>query len=176
MKKIHSVLFILFFIVAFLLDSCGKACIEARYTLENAGLLIDFFNEDNNQYFYPEDTTLSPYQIDSLRIKDSEGNLLQSDYTLALDPRNPLKKFNEAYVYPIFIDISDRGSYNNEQTKLIYLRYNNNTFDTLKLTFKAKKEKCGSLFQYIRIYYKDNLLLEDNNSLGPFVITLNHKQ
>lgn len=175
MKKIILIL-PFFFIGIVLVNSCSKPCIEARFTLENAGLLIDFFNENNNQYFYPEDTSLSPYHIDSLTIKDSKENLLQADYTLNLDPRNPLKKFNEVFVHPIFIDADDEVSYNNEQTKLIYLKYNSNTFDTLKITFRAKKEKCGNLFQYIKIYYQDNLLLEDNNTLGPFVFTLNHKQ
>lgn len=174
MKNLFLI-FLFFLITTLLINSCGKLCIESRFTLENAGLLIDFFNENNNQYFYPEDTSLSPYHIDSLRIKDSKGNSLQTDYTLNLDPRNPLKRFNEINIYPIFIDADDEVSYNNEQTKLIYLKYNSNTFDTLKLTFKAKKEKCGNLFQFIKIYYKGDLLLENHNTLGPFVFTLNHK-
>jgi len=174
MKKI--ILILPFFFIAILLtNSCGKTCIESRFTLENTGLLIDVFNEYNNQYFYPEDTSLSPYNIDSLTIKDSKENLLQVHYTMNVDPRNPLKKFKEVNIYPIFIDADDDGSYNNEQTKLIYLKYNSSIFDTLKLTFKAKKEKCGNLFQYIKIYYKGDLLLERNNTLGPFVFTLNHK-
>jgi hypothetical protein len=174
MKKIYLIFTFLFLIAIFLLNSCIKPCIESRLSIEGAGLVVNFFNTGNNEYFYPENTSLSPYKIDSLRVKDSKENLLRTDYQLNLDPRNPLTKFNVVDIYPIFITTDDQAAYDREQTKFIYIKYNYNTFDTLKLVFKARKEKCGNNFEYLKIYYKNILLLENHNNLGPFVFTLNH--
>ncbi len=53
--------------------NCGKPCIESR-GIEGAGLTITFFHIANNEYFYPVNTSISPFNIDSLRVKDSQGH------------------------------------------------------------------------------------------------------
>lgn len=154
--------------------SCNKLCSGYRVSIESAGLIINFFNTANNEYFYPENKNLSPYNIDSLTIRDSKENLLQTDFQLNQDPRNPLKRINVVEEYPIFTDSSDDQAFNKEEIKFLYIKYNYNTLDTLKLIFKAKKQKCGNVFEYLKVYYKDSLLLNSKNTTDAFIITLNH--
>ena len=145
------------------ISGCIKPCIESR-GIEGAGLTITFFSIANNEYFYPENLNLSPYKIDSLRVKDSNGKSLNTPHHLDQDPVNPLKRFSVVDIYPIFIPDDDAAAYNSEQTKFIYIKYNYNTFDTLKLVYKTKKEKCINNYEYIKAYYK-NALLQDSYNL-----------
>lgn len=161
-------------ILILLFISCGKPCIESR-GIEGAGLTIIFFNTDNNEYFYPENKNLSPYNIDSLRTKDSNGKLLTTPYQYDQDTINPLQKFNVVDIYPIFIPGDDQAAYDSEQTKFIYIKYNYNTFDTLKLVYKTKKEKCANKYEYLKAYYKNNLIAESYNSYSQgLLFTLKH--
>ncbi len=157
MKKILLALYI-----TNLLYGCGKPCFETR-GIEGAGLTITFFHTANNEYFYPVNTRLSPFNIDSLRVKDSKGNLLRTPYQVNSDPVNPLKGFYVVDIYPIFIPSEDQAAFDGEQTKYIYIKYNYNTFDTLKLVFKARKEKCINNYEYVKAYYKNTLLAESYN-------------
>jgi hypothetical protein len=50
-----------------------------------------------------------------------------------------------------------------EKTKYVYLQYNFNTADTLKLVYKAKKTKCIDVYQYLNIFYRDTLLASVTN-------------
>lgn len=169
MRKIY-----LFAILLIFLFSCLNPCLESR-GIEGAGLTITFFNTANNEYFYPENTNLSPYKIDSLRVKDSKGNLLRTPYQLNSDPRNPLFRIYVVDIYPIFIPSDDEAAYNSEQTKFIYIKYNYNTFDTLKLVYKAKHEKCANKYEYLKAYYRNNLIGETYNSYSQgLLFKLNH--
>lgn len=153
---------------------CGKPCIEPR-GIEGAGLTITFFNIANNEYFYPENTNLSPYGIDSLRVRDSQGHLLNTPYQRNSDPANPLKAFYVVGIYPIFIPQEDQAAFDSEQTKYIYIKYNYNTFDTLKLVYKAKKEKCANKYEYLKAYYRNALISESYNSYSQgLLFKLNH--
>ena len=160
MKKILPVL-----IFAILFWGCGKPCIESR-GIEGAGLTITFFHIANNEYFYPVNTITypSPYKLDSLTVKDSQGHLLRSLSQVNSDPVNPLKGFYVVGIYPIFIPSEDQVAFDNEQTKYIYIKYSYNTFDTLKLVYKAKKEKCANKYEYLKAYYKNALISESYNS------------
>lgn len=168
MKKILLALF-----TATLLCECGKPCFETR-GIEGAGLTITFFHIANNEYFYPENTNLSPFNIDSLQVKDSKGNLLRNPSSLDQDPLNPLKRFYMVSIYPIFMPIDDQAAFETEQTKYIYIKYNHNTFDTLKIVFKARKEKCINNFEYVKAYYKNTLLAESYNKPQGLLFKLNH--
>jgi hypothetical protein len=170
--KNYFLLFTFFFSLLFI--SCGKPCIESR-GIEGAGLTISFFNTSNNEYFYPENTNLSPYSIDSLRVKDSNGQLLTTPYQINSDPRNVLFGIYEVGIYPIFIPSDDQAAYEREQTKYIYIKYNYNTFDTLKLVYKASKEKCANKYEYLKAYYKNTLISETYNSYSQgLLFTLKH--
>lgn len=172
--KNNSPFFILLLSISALLNSCGKPCIEPR-GIEGAGLTIVFFNTVNNEYFYPENTNLSPFDIDSLRVKDSNGKLLRTPYHLKQDSVNGLKKFHIPTIYPIFIPSDDQAAFESEQTKYIYIKYNYNTFDTLKLVFKSKKEKCANKYEYLKAYYKNSLIAESYNSYSQgLFFTLKH--
>ena len=157
-----------------LLFSCGKPCIESR-GIEGAGLTITFFRTSNNEYFYPVNTSLSTFSIDSLRVKDSQGHLLTTPYKVNSDPINPLKGFYVVDIYPIFIPSDDQAAFDSEQTKYIYIKYNYKTFDTLKLVYKAKKEKCANMYEYLKAYHKNALISESYNSYSQgLLFKLNH--
>lgn len=170
MKKI---LFGIFTIA--LISACGKPCIEPK-GVESAALAITFFNTQNTEYFYPENTITypSPFKLDSLRVKDSQGHLLRTPYQLKSDPVNPLKGFYVVDIYPIFIPQDDQAAFESEQTKYIYIKYNYNTFDTLRLVYKAKKEKCINNYEYVKVYYENSLLAERYNYPRGLVFTLYH--
>lgn len=159
--------------ITIILSGCTKPCIESR-GIEGAGLTIHFFNTANNEYFYPENKNLSPYNIDSLRVKDSKGKQLRTPYQLNSDPRNSLFGIYVVDIYPIFIPEDDQAAYDSEQTKFIYIKYNHNTFDTLKLVYKAKKEKCINNYEYIKAYYRNALLQESYNLPNGLRFTLKH--
>jgi len=85
--------------------------------------------------------------------------LFRTPYQQNSDPINPLKGFQLVEIYPIFIPKDDQASYNNELTKFIYIKFNYNTFDTLKIVYKAKKGKCINSFEYLKAYYRNSLLV-----------------
>lgn len=173
--KNYSSIFFVLFVSLVLFISCSRICIEPR-GIQSAALVIKFFNAINNQYIYPEDNNLSPFNTDSLQVKDSNGRLLTTSFNLDQDSINPLRRYYLVNIYPIFIPSDDDGSYNSEKSKDIYIRYNYQTFDTLKLVYKAKKEKCADLYQYLKVYYKNNLIGEAYNSNGQgFVFSLKHR-
>ncbi len=161
-------------LIIILFCRCGKPCIEPR-GIEGAGLTITFFSIANNEYFYPANTSLSPFNIDSLQVRDSHENLLNTPYQINSDPVNPLKGFYVPTIYPIFIPQDDKIAFESEQTKYIYIKYNYNTFDTLKLVYKAKKEKCANKYEYLKAYYKNDLIAETYNSYSQgLLFKLNH--
>lgn len=166
MKKITIVTLLFLFL------GCDKPCIESR-GIEGAGLTITFFHTGNNEYFYPENESLSPYHIDSLRVTDSQGHLLTTPNQINSDPNNPLRGIYVVGIYPIFIPSADQGAFSTEQTKLIYIKYNYNTFDTIKLVYKARKDKCANNYQYLKAYYKSTLIGETDRPQG-LLFTLNH--
>ncbi|CAN5762315.1 hypothetical protein BH11BAC3_BH11BAC3_13170 [soil metagenome] len=170
MKKNNVAIILLLIVIA----GCNRPCVEPR-GIEGAGLNITFFNTANNEYFYPENTTLSPYSIDSLRIKDSYGNLLTTPHKINQDPANPLKRFYVVDIYPIFIPTYDQAAYETEQVKFIYIKYNFNTYDTIKLVYKARKEKCANSYEYLKAYYKNALIGETYHSYSQgLLFNLNH--
>lgn len=136
-------------------------------------MTIDFFNKSANQYFYPENKSLSYYNIDSLKVVDSKGNRLTTPYQPKQSALNPLEAFYSVTVYPIFIPEQDTAAFRIEQAKDIFIRYNYNTYDTIHLVYKAKRTKCINAYEYIKAYYQGVLLAEDDRPSG-LVFKLTH--
>ncbi|NTS42503.1 MAG: hypothetical protein EOO10_08485 [Chitinophagaceae bacterium] len=153
---------------------CIRPCIEPR-GIEGAGLTIKFFHTANDQYFYTENPNLSPFRLDSLKILDSRGKLLNTPTGIDQDHRNPLRKIYTVGIYPIFIPSDDEEAFNSEQSKWIYIYYNRTTSDTLKLVYKARKEKCANKYEYLKAYHREQLVGEIYNSYHENLeFTLNH--
>jgi hypothetical protein len=151
-----------------LLSSCRNGwpgCVEPR-GIEGAGLTISFINAANNEYFYLEFPLAYPsiYKLDSLRVKDSNGNILTTPSQINQDPINGLKRFYVVAIYPIFIPGDDDAAYINEQSKTIFIKYNHNIYDTIKLVYKAARERCANKYEYLKAYYRGNLIAESYNS------------
>jgi hypothetical protein len=169
MKKIFQLnvmkTIVSFAVIVTLFYSCRKPCDEVR-GIEGAGLNITFINSLNNEYFYPELPAIYPsiYKLDSLKVKDSNGKILRTPGQLNQDAINAFKKYYVVEIYPIFIPGDDAAAFNSEQTKTIFIKYNYNTYDTLKLVYKTVKEKCANKYAYLKAYYKGNLISETYNS------------
>lgn len=163
--------YLIYLCICSLLCHCTP-CTESR-GIEGAGLTIDFFDKAANQYFYPENKSLSPFNIDSLKVIDSRGNRLTTPYQLNQSTLNPVERFYVTSIYPIFIPQQDTAAFRVEQTKDIFIRYNHNTYDTIRLVYKAKKLKCINAFEYLRAYHRGVLLAEGDRPSG-LVFKLNH--
>ena len=163
--------YLIYLVFYFVLCQCTP-CVESR-GIEGAGLTIDFFDRAANQYFYPEIKTRSPYNIDSLKVIDSKGNRLTTPYQPKQSALNPLEAFYSVDIYPIFIPQQDTAAFRGEQTKDIFIRYNHNTYDTIRLVYKAKKTKCINAFEYLRAYHRGVLLAQGDRPSG-LVFKLNH--
>jgi hypothetical protein len=162
------------FIIFILHAGCGKPCVEPR-GIEGAGLTITFFNTQNNNYFYPFDTLAfpSPFKIDSLKVRDSNGKILRTPYQLNNDASG--KSFFVVDIYPIFITEDDGIAFEREMSKTIYLRYKYNAFDTIQLVYKAKKEKCANKYEYLKAFRHNKLIGETYNTYSQgLVFTLNY--
>ncbi len=151
---------------------CVKPCHHVK-GLASASLTVNFFHQSNNEYFYPSDYWTSPFSKDSLMISDSQGYILRHSYSLNESPVNPLKKFYVIGLGPIFDIQLDKNAFNVESTKFIYIKYNHNTSDTLKLVFKAKKTECADAYDYLKVYRQNNLIASTSDDTG-IVFTLNH--
>jgi hypothetical protein len=165
-----------FVITILLLVSCRKPCEEVR-GIEGAGLNITFVNSANNEYLYPELPVVYPsiYKLDSLRVKDSNGKILTTPSQLKSDPINPLKAYYIVEIYPIFNPSDDVAAFDSEQSKTIFIKYNYNSFDTLKLVYKAAKAKCANKYEYLKAYFKGNLIAESYNTYSEALnFKINH--
>jgi hypothetical protein len=79
-------------------------------------------------------------------------------------------------IYPIFISEDDQAAFETEQSKQIYIRYNYITYDTIRIVYKAKKEKCANMYEYLKAYYKEKLIGEAYNSYSQgLLFKLNYR-
>ncbi|XVJ66298.1 MAG: hypothetical protein HEQ40_09140 [Lacibacter sp.] len=170
MQKLLS-LFIIFIFSA----GCSRICQDTKGA-DAAGLTITFFNTQNNRYFYPTDTLAypSPFKIDSLKVRDSNGRILRTPYQTNNDVVLG-RGFYVVGIYPIFIAEDDAMAFEKEVSKTIFLQYNHNTFDTIKLVYKAKKSKCADFYEYLKAYRRNQLISETYNSYSDgLLFTLNY--
>ena len=169
MKK----LFVIFFILL-LFNSCTKPCEDLK-GLESSALLVYPFNLSMANYFYPQDEFRSSFKKDSLQVINEDGRRFPNiSFILVTDPRNVLEAFYAIKISPAFIIPDDNSAFDTEKTRMIYLKYNYNTADTLTLVFKAKKTKCDrSTYEYLKVYHRNILIKSVSNDNGTD-FTLNH--
>lgn len=115
-----------------------------------------------DNYFYPDNESLSPFRRDSLKVINEDGQVFtRISFGLTSDPRNPLKAFYKVGIAPAFIIPDDNTAFTTEKTRKIYLKYNYNTSDTLTLVFKAKNGRCDmSEYEYLKIYHRNVLIAQ----------------
>jgi hypothetical protein len=58
--------------------------------------------------------------------------------------------------------------------KNIYLQYDPNTIDTIRIALQATYNECHRYFRYYRAFYRGSLVAEQTNSSEGLGFTLNH--
>ena len=162
--------------ISSLFINCNKplGCAESR-GLETLSLAISIFNAATNSYMYPREEFQSSFKRDSLQVFNEDGKKFNFvSFGLALDPRNNLNGYYGINISPAFIIPDDNDAFNHEKSRKIYLQYDYNSRDTLTLTFRAYKDKCGKgQYEYLKVYHRGALVSSvDYTYYTSF--TLNH--
>jgi hypothetical protein len=161
-----KLLIIINVLLSFFFLSCGKAKYHCGETagVERSGVGISFYSVPNSKYMYTNVPFYSLYNKDSLVIRDQDGvkiSLLISSNIDNKDPNNPIGYYIFGLT-PIYNSSTDAVAFNQEVTKKFYMQYNSTEKDTLTCIFKAKRNECNSYFEYLKVYYKNNLIGSSN--------------
>ena len=158
-------------IIAFLLTlTIFCSCYKNNHCGETAGversyLSITFLKGGN--YMYSDITQYSLYNKDSLIIYDQSGNranLLSS--AGGSFPNNPSVHYYIFGITPVYNSSTDGAAFNQEISRKLYIQYNSMETDTLICTFKANKNECNTYLEYLKVYYRNNLIGSSNDGLG----------
>ena len=164
---------LIFFIVIIPFFSCNKVCDETPSS-KVAGFSIDFFDVPTNNYLYPKYPPLIPgYNKDSLVIVDDIGRFFKLRQIQNQHPDNPIYKYYRINLGPIYYEQTDQNSFTQEITRKFYIRYNQKERDTLVCVFKNKRTKCHEEFEFIKFYYRGELVSQTNNDFGIRPVKLN---
>lgn len=146
----------------FLFNACGKSPCDETSNVNSSSIVISFIDKQTGQYLYTETNPL--YNIDSVKVYDKAGKQLHLLYAL-----NPIPGSNSRYYSvaagPVYDSQKDQNSFYQELCKDLFIRYRYDDIDTIKACFKSKELKCGSVFETIKISYRDTLIssLTNNN-------------
>ena len=159
MRKLILPLFV--FLVVFIF-SCRKGgrC-EQALNVTQSEIAVIFKDATTGKYLYED---LNPlHNKDSLKVFDPNGNSL---IILSLHRSASDNSSLGIYVLSfgnIYDQRTDAGSYNAELCKDFIVQYKYNEKDTIKACFKSKKTNCGSVFETLKVYNKDQLLATVTN-------------
>lgn len=156
MKPVNS-FFLLLFAVVLSSGSCRKGgpCEEPPDIKTASSIIVNFIDKQTEKYLYAEINPL--YNKDSLTVIDSTGDRLYTLFTLTQIP-NSLSRYYRVTIGPVYNFQTDGNSFNTEICKNFYIGYNSNEKDTVRVCFKAKSTKCGSVFETLKVFHKDSLI------------------
>jgi hypothetical protein len=165
MKKIVTICSLF----SFIFFSCGKQKYDCGETagVERSYLGLSFFSISNSKYMYSAGvpSIYSLYNKDSLIITDATGlsiNLIESTEQVP----NENKLYYKFTLTPVYNSSTDGIAYTQEINRKFYIQYNSTERDTLICTFKVNKNECNSYLEYLKIYYRNNLIGNSNDGLG----------
>ncbi len=170
MKSIYIFTIIIAGILTF--SSCKKGgnCEEAL-TINQSDIAVTFKDQATGKYLYSEINPL--YNKDSLKVFDPNGNSLIVLRKLSINP-GTFVEYWELGFGSIYDPQLDAAAFNSEICKNFLVKYKYNESDTIKTCFKARKTKCGSVFETLKVYYKGQLLGTSTNKTGiDIIITKN---
>ncbi|MEO5944733.1 MAG: hypothetical protein ABIP30_13400 [Ferruginibacter sp.] len=155
-----------------LITSCTKTreC-ELPLNISQSSIQTIFKDGITGKYLYAESNPL--YNKDSLKIFDQNNNELFLLYSTNLIPGTS-SAYYEINFGPLYIETSDENSFNSEICKSFYVQYNSKEKDTIITCFKSKKTKCGSVFETLKVYNKQQLLSNEINTTTS-IITITKK-
>lgn len=158
----------LFIINIFCFSSCGKSggpC-ELPYNVNSSEVVVAFKDKATGNYLYARSNPL--YNKDSLKVFDENGNRLIVLSALNQIP-NSISQYWDIGFGPLFNFQTDQSSFDAEKCKLFTIKYLHNQTDTVNVCFKAKKTKCGSVFETLKVYHKNILIGSTTNTTGVLV-------
>lgn len=141
-------------ILFFSYGSCikGGKCEQAP-TLNLSAIQVSFKEKITGKYLYAEVNPI--YNIDSIKIYDENNQGLIILKQLKLIP-NTSSRYWDVNFGNIFTPQTD--AFDTDICRNFIVKYNYNETDTIKACFKAKKTSCGSVFEYLNVYYKNDLV------------------
>lgn len=148
--------------ISFLFHSCGKPGCSNSLTVDQSSMIISFIDKQTGRYLYSENSPL--YTIDSLKVFDESGKQFQLLYALSTIPGGSGRYYTVA-IGPIYNSQTDQNSFYRELCRNFIVKYKYNETDTIKTCFKSKNNDCGSVFETLKLFYKDSLInnISDNN-------------
>jgi hypothetical protein len=168
--KLYPVIFVFIIMSFFSVSSCVKSSsCEEPPDVSQSSLVVTFKDRSSGRYLYSEADPL--YDKDSIKIADPSGILLSSDTTLATMP-NTSDRYYVINFGNFYNQQTDQGSFDSEICKSFVVWYSYNETDTIKTCFKSKRIKCGSVFEILKVYYKNQLLTTVSNETFAEIIII----
>jgi hypothetical protein len=161
MKPTIKTLLLTTTLFSFVFTNCKKknACdYDFPDNVNASSIQVIFRDSVTHNYLYPERNPLPNYNVDSLVIVNHNNTILTLLNSIYSDPINPLKGYWEVNLGPIYDYRTDNVSFQNSVKRNFYIFYNNTDKDTLSTEFKSVYTQCGSMFEYVKIYYKSKLI------------------
>lgn len=168
MKKCYYCLS--YYLLILIFASCVKTrrC-ELPLNVNQSAISIIFKDSVSGKYIYTENNSL--YNKDSIKIFDPQGTSLFLLFAHNQLPDAPVT-FWIINFGNIYNQQTDKNSFNNEICKNYIISYTSHEFDTLKVCFKSKETKCGSVFESLKVYYKNQLISTTKNNTGSTITIL----
>lgn len=161
MKNLAAILIVCLAIFQFSVSSCKKGgrCEEAM-DVRQSEIVVSFKDAGTGKFLYTPDDAL--YNKDSLKVVDASGeNLAILSARKQID--NTVNTYWVVGFGNIYNETTDFGSFNNEICKEYVVKYSFNEMDTLKVCFKSVRTTCGSVFEKLTVYNKENQLTAVTN-------------
>lgn len=148
----------------------GGRC-EMADDVRNSAWAFSFKDNAIGKYLYREFSPL--YKIDSLKVYDENNQQLIVNKSLDNIPDSASRYYKVSFWKP-YNQQTDAGAFNGEVCRNFIIKYAYNEADTIKACFKAKETKCGSVFEYLNIFYKGELVGSVSNNVA-INLTINKK-
>ena len=168
MKKTFYISLIFFCIIIFV--SCHKTpkCDLAK-NVTSSSINVIFKDSLSGKYLY--DVSYPINNKDSLKILDPNCHPLFLLYSQQLIPNTSFRywiiNFGDVYIQQ-----TDVNSFNTEICKRYIIQYGYNDYDTLKVCFKSTHIQCGSVFESLKVYYKNQLISTITNDTHSLITIL----
>jgi hypothetical protein len=154
-------LFCLLIIISLIGSSCIRPKCEEPFNISSSEIVVTYKDKATGMYLYSEVNPL--YNKDSLKVFDQYGNSLVILSLLTSAPDNPNQGIYVLSFGNIYDSRTDADAFKTETCKTYIIKYSYNETDTVQACFKAKKTKCGSVFETLKVYHKGQLLANVQN-------------
>jgi len=161
--KILLLITILFSLVFITCKKKGPCDYDFPLNVNASSIQIIFKDSTTGKYLYPELFPLPNYNIDSLKMFNQNNIQLTLLNGKRGVPNQTAVNYWEVNFGPIYDYHTDLESFDHSVRRYFIIRYNDFEIDTIKTEFKSVYTECGSMFEKLKVYYKDALIDSLNN-------------